>query len=62
MWLVTGKTSEGVCDRSGDVMVCDTWQQEFRELELLDDITDKHYRGKTALLLDDDTRNSLIKA
>jgi len=36
--------------------------QEFRELELLDDITDKHYRGKTALLLGDNTRNSLIKA
>lgn len=26
-------------------------RQEFRELELLDDITDKHYRDKTALLL-----------
>ena len=37
-------------------------RQEFRELELLDDITDKHYRGKTALLLGDDTRNALIKA
>ena len=37
-------------------------RQEFRELELLDDITDKHYRGKTALMLGDDTRNSLIKA
>ena len=37
-------------------------RQEFRELELLDDITDKHYQGKTALLLGDDTRNSLIKA
>ena len=29
---------------------------------MLDDITDKHYRGKTALLLGDDTRNALIKA
>ncbi len=37
-------------------------QQEFRELELLDDITDKHYRGKTVLLLGDNSRNSLIKA
>ena len=37
-------------------------RQEFRELELLDDITDKHYRGKTALMLADSTRNSLIKA
>src|SRR6266540_3695576 len=37
-------------------------QQEFRELELLDDITEKHYHGKTTLLLGDDTRNSLIKA
>jgi hypothetical protein len=37
-------------------------RQEFRELELLDDITDKHYRGKTTLLLGDNTRNSLIKA
>ena len=37
-------------------------RQEFRELELLDDITDKHYRGKTALLLGDHNRNSLIKA
>ena len=33
-----------------------------QELELLDDITDNHYRGKTTLLLGDDTRNSLIKA
>jgi len=37
-------------------------RQEFRELELLDDITDKHYKGKTALLLGDDNRNYLIKA
>jgi len=37
-------------------------RQEFRELELLDDITDNHYRGKTTLLLGDNTRNSLIKA
>ena len=37
-------------------------RQEFRELELLDDISDKHYRGKTALLLGDHNRNSLIKA
>jgi hypothetical protein len=37
-------------------------RQEFRELELLDDITDKHYQGKTVLLLGDNTRNSLIKA
>jgi hypothetical protein len=37
-------------------------RQEFRELELLDDITDKHYRGKTALMLGDNNRNSLIKA
>src|SRR6266508_4227302 len=36
--------------------------QEFRELELLDDITDKHYRGKTVLLLGANSRNSLIKA
>jgi hypothetical protein len=37
-------------------------RQEFRELELLDDITEKHYCGKTLLLLGDHTRNSLIKA
>ena len=42
--------------------ISDALRQEFRELELLDDITDKHYCGKTALLLGDDTRNSLIKA
>jgi len=31
-------------------------------VELRDDITDKHYRGKTALLLGNENRNSLIKA
>ena len=36
-------------------------RQEFRELELLDDITDKHYRGRTTLLLGDNTRNTSIK-
>src|SRR6266498_4346851 len=37
-------------------------RQEFQELELLDDITDKYYRGKIMLLSSDYTRNSLIKA
>jgi hypothetical protein len=37
-------------------------QQEFKKLELLDDITDKHYPGKTTLLLGDHTRNSIINA
>jgi hypothetical protein len=37
-------------------------RQEFRELELLDDITDKYYQGKITLLPVDNTRNSLIKA
>lgn len=37
-------------------------RQEFRELELLDDITDKYYQGKSILLPDGNTRNSLIKA
>ncbi len=37
-------------------------RQEFWELELLDDITDKYYRGKIMLLSSDYTRNFLIKA